>query len=114
MHQSSVTTTTAETSATSNSSRVTSAPSIDMRVSDRGAAGGGMPRVVIVGGGFGGIAAANWLERTPVQVTLIDRTNYHLFQPLLYQVAAGALEPGTIAIPIRSMFRGEPNVDVRM
>jgi NADH:ubiquinone reductase (H+-translocating) len=107
-------TSTAEATATSNSPTVAGAPSIDVSTSDRGAAGEGTPRVVIVGGGFGGIAAANWLKRVPVQVMLIDRTNYHLFQPLLYQVAAGVLEPGTIAIPIRSMFRGQANVDIRM
>jgi NADH:ubiquinone reductase (H+-translocating) len=72
------------------------------------------PHVVIVGGGFGGVAAAKALKHAPVRVTLLDRTNYHLFQPLLYQVAAGVLEPGTITTPIRSMFRGQQNVDVRM
>src|SRR5262249_60293283 len=75
---------------------------------------GGVPHVVIVGGGFGGVAAAHGLKHAPVRVTLVDRTNYHLFQPLLYQVAAGVLEPGTITTPIRAMFRGQPNVDVRM
>jgi NADH dehydrogenase FAD-containing subunit len=67
-----------------------------------------------VGAGFGGVGAAKALKQTPVRVTLIDRTNYHLFQPLLYQVAAGMIEPGTISTPIRSMFRDQPNVDVRM
>jgi NADH dehydrogenase FAD-containing subunit len=88
--------------------------SSEVSVSDRRPGGTDTPRVVIIGGGFGGIAAAKGLKHVPVQVTLIDRTNYHLFQPLLYQVAAGALEPGTIAIPIRSMFHGQANVDVRM
>ena len=74
----------------------------------------GPAHVVIVGGGFGGVAAAQALKNTPVRVTLIDKTNYHLFQPLLYQVATGLLEPGTITTPIRSMFRGQKNVDVLM
>jgi NADH dehydrogenase FAD-containing subunit len=72
------------------------------------------PRVVIVGGGFGGVAAAKALRGAPVSITLLDKTNYHLFQPLLYQVAGGILEPGTITSPIRSFFRGQKNVDVRM
>jgi NADH dehydrogenase FAD-containing subunit len=70
--------------------------------------------VVIAGGGFAGVAAAKALHRSPVRVTLIDRTNYHLFQPLLFQVAGGLLEPGTIAPPIRSLFRKQPNVNVLM
>ncbi len=68
------------------------------------------PRVVIVGAGFGGIAAAKELLRAPVSVTLIDRHNYHLFQPLLYQVATAGLSPGDIAWPIRSIFRDRPSV----
>ncbi|MBV9322409.1 MAG: NAD(P)/FAD-dependent oxidoreductase [Chloroflexi bacterium] len=72
------------------------------------------PHVVIVGGGFGGVAAAQALKNAPVRVTLVDRTNYHLFQPLLYQVATGVLEPGTITTPIRSLFRSQRNVDVLM
>jgi NADH dehydrogenase FAD-containing subunit/cytochrome bd-type quinol oxidase subunit 2 len=75
---------------------------------------GSLPHVVIVGGGFGGVAAAKALRGAPVRVTLIDKTNYHLFQPLLYQVAGGILEPGTITAPIRSLFRHQKNVDVRM
>ena len=59
------------------------------------------PRVVIVGAGFGGLAAARALARTPAEVTVIDRRNYHLFQPLLYQVATAALSPADIAWPIR-------------
>src|ERR1700761_2908199 len=70
------------------------------------------PRVVIVGGGFGGLAAAKALKNTPVQVILIDRTNHHLFQPLLYQVATAALTPSQIATPIRSIFRKQKNVTV--
>ena len=72
------------------------------------------PHVVVVGGGFGGVAAAQGLKDVPVRVTLLDKTNYHLFQPLLYQVATGMLEPGTITTPIRSLFRRQKNVDVRM
>ena len=66
-----------------------------------------LPRVVIVGAGFGGIACAVSLRNTPVSVTLIDQTNYHLFQPLLYQVATAGLSPGDIASPIRPLFRND-------
>ena len=59
-----------------------------------------MHRVVIVGGGFGGLYAAKALRRTPVDVTLVDRRNFHLFQPLLYQVATGSLSPGEIGAPL--------------
>jgi putative oxidoreductase len=72
----------------------------------------GLPRVVIVGAGFGGISCAARLARTPVQITLIDRNNYHLFQPLLYQVATTALSPGDIAMPIRGLFREQFNTRV--
>ncbi|MCA8940944.1 MAG: NAD(P)/FAD-dependent oxidoreductase [Planctomycetes bacterium] len=68
-----------------------------------------LPHVVILGGGFGGLNAARALRRAPVRVTLIDRRNHHLFQPLLYQVATAALNPGDIAYPIRSVLRGQPN-----
>ena len=61
--------------------------------------------VVIVGGGFGGIASARALERAPVRVTLVDRHHYHVFQPLLYQVAMAGLSPGDIAAPIRWMLK---------
>jgi NADH:ubiquinone reductase (H+-translocating) len=71
-----------------------------------------IPRVVIVGGGFGGLAAAKALRRTPAQVVLIDRTNHHVFQPLLYQVATSVLPPGNIAAPIRSILRDQKNVTV--
>jgi len=64
-------------------------------------------RVVIVGGGFGGLSAARALARVAVDVTLIDRHNYHLFQPLLYQVATAALAPNTIAAPIRAILRAQ-------
>jgi NADH dehydrogenase len=70
------------------------------------------PEVVIVGGGFGGLYAARALKGVPVHVTIVDRRNHHLFQPLLYQVATAALNPADIAAPIRSVFRGWPNVSV--
>ncbi|PYY09307.1 MAG: FAD-dependent oxidoreductase [Acidobacteria bacterium] len=70
------------------------------------------PRVVIIGGGFGGLRAARSLARHPVRVTLIDRKNHHTFQPLLYQVATAGLSPGDIAAPIRWILRGHPNVEV--
>jgi NADH:ubiquinone reductase (H+-translocating) len=68
--------------------------------------------VVIIGGGFGGLDAARGLAHAPVRVTLIDRHNYHLFQPLLYQVATAALSPGDIASPIRWILRKQKNVEV--
>jgi NADH:ubiquinone reductase (H+-translocating) len=71
-------------------------------------------RVVIVGGGFGGLQAALGLRRAPVEVTLVDRRNFHLFQPLTYQVATGALSPGEVAYPLRAIFSGERNVRVVM
>ncbi|MDE2125117.1 MAG: NAD(P)/FAD-dependent oxidoreductase [Armatimonadetes bacterium] len=70
------------------------------------------PRVVIVGGGFGGLAAARALSRAPVFVTVIDRSNSHLFQPLLYQVATAGLSPADIARPIRNILRRQLNADV--
>ena len=69
-------------------------------------------RVVIVGGGFGGLAAARALRRARVRVTLVDRRNFHLFQPLLYQVATGALSPANIAAPLRAVLKGQPNTEV--
>jgi len=69
-------------------------------------------RVVIIGGGFGGLSAALRLKRAPVQVTLIDRCNYHLFQPLLYQVATGALSPANIASPLRTILKRQKNTRV--
>lgn len=71
-------------------------------------------RVVIVGGGFGGINAVMGLGKLPVDVTLVDRRNHHLFQPLLYQVALAVLSPADIAQPIRTLVRDHPNVDVLM
>jgi len=72
------------------------------------------PRVVIVGAGFGGLRAARALRRAPVAVTLIDRHNYHLFQPLLYQVATAGLEPESIARPVRAILRGQQNFQFRL
>lgn len=69
-------------------------------------------KVVILGGGFGGLAAAQKLKRAPVEVTLIDRRNFHLFQPLLYQVATGSLSPGEIAAPLRSVLSRQKNARV--
>jgi NADH:ubiquinone reductase (H+-translocating) len=71
-----------------------------------------MPHVVIVGGGFGGLYAARAFAREPVEVTVVDRRNHHLFQPLLYQVAMAALSPGEIASPIRWILRRQKNVEV--
>jgi NADH:ubiquinone reductase (H+-translocating) len=71
-----------------------------------------LPRVVIVGGGFGGLSAAEALARAPVQVTVIDKHNYHLFRPMLYQVATGLLAVDEIAVPIRSLLRRQANADV--
>jgi NADH dehydrogenase FAD-containing subunit len=69
-------------------------------------------RIVIVGGGFGGLAAAKALAKTPAKITLIDRTNHHLFQPLLYQVATAVLTPSQIATPIRTILRKQKNTSV--
>src|SRR6202142_4658590 len=67
-------------------------------------------RVVIVGAGFGGLETAHWLAGPPVSITLVDRRNHHLFQPLLYQVATASLATSEIAWPIRYLFRGRPEV----
>lgn len=72
------------------------------------------PRVVIVGAGFGGLNAAKSLAKAPVRITVIDRRNYHTFQPLLYQVATAGLSPGEIASPIRSILRSDRNIEVLM
>ncbi len=74
----------------------------------------GLPRVVIVGAGFGGIACARALRHAPASITLIDQQNYHLFQPLLYQVATAGLSPADIAIPIRAIFRDQFNAKVML
>jgi NADH dehydrogenase len=71
-------------------------------------------RVVVVGGGFGGLQAAQHLASAPVDLTFVDRRNFHLFQPLTYQVATGALSPGEVAYPLRAIFRRRPNVRVLM
>src|SRR5215208_903810 len=71
-----------------------------------------MEHVIIIGGGFGGLYAARALRRAPVQVTLIDRRNHHVFQPLLYQVATASLSPGDVASPIRWILRRQKNVEV--
>jgi NADH dehydrogenase FAD-containing subunit len=70
------------------------------------------PHIVIVGGGFGGLAAAKALKKAPARVTLIDRTNHQLFQPLLYQVATSVLSPGQIGSPLRGIFGNQKNVTV--
>src|SRR6478735_3469349 len=72
------------------------------------------PRVVIVGAGFGGLACARALRDEPVDVLLIDRHNYHLFTPLLYQVASCLLNPSEVAAPLRKVFRAVDNVRVRV
>ena len=69
-------------------------------------------KVVIIGGGFAGLRAAKSLRSPAVQVTLLDRRNHHVFQPLLYQVATGLLSPANIATPLRSVFRRQRNVEV--
>src|SRR5215472_11447706 len=70
------------------------------------------PRIVIVGGGFGGLAAAKALKKSPAKITLIDRTNHHLFQPLLYQVATSVLAPNQIGFPIRGILQNQKNTTV--
>jgi NADH:ubiquinone reductase (H+-translocating) len=85
-----------------------------MAVSAAAGSGPVRKRVVILGGGFGGVNAVTALGKLPVDVTLVDRRNYHLFQPLLYQVALAVLSPADIAQPIRSLVRDHPNVDVLM
>jgi NADH dehydrogenase len=72
------------------------------------------PHVLVVGGGFGGLAATQALAGAPVRITLVDRTNHHLFQPLLYQVATASLAPSDIAEPIRSIVKHQDNVKVRL
>ncbi|MEP0773753.1 MAG: FAD-dependent oxidoreductase, partial [Acidobacteriota bacterium] len=72
----------------------------------------GRHRVVIVGGGFGGLHAARALRRAPVEVTVVDRRNFHLFQPLLYQVATGGLSPANIAAPLRAILKRQRNARV--
>jgi len=81
---------------------------------DANGGGAGKPHVVIVGGGFGGLEAARTLRDAPVRITLIDKMNHHLFQPLLYQVATAGLSPADIAAPIRNILRKQQDVDVIM
>ena len=76
--------------------------------------GQGRPRIVIVGCGFGGLFAARQLRRAPADVLVIDHNNYHLFQPLLYQVASAALAPADIAQPIRTVLRYQANASVML
>src|SRR5579863_7202588 len=74
----------------------------------------GKRRVVVIGAGFGGLNAAQALAKADVQITIIDRKNFHTFQPLLYQVATAGLSPSEIAAPIRSILRSHKNVEVLM
>ena len=71
-------------------------------------------RVVVIGGGFGGLEAAQQLATAPVDLTIVDRRNFHLFQPLTYQVATGTLSPGEVAYPLRAIFRRHANARVLM
>src|SRR5712671_6917389 len=89
-------------------------PILRSRPRSNSASMAGRHRVVIIGGGFGGLRAARALKSAPVDVTLIDRRNYHLFQPLLYQVATGSLSPGQIAAPIRAVLGRQKNTRVLM
>jgi NADH dehydrogenase len=73
-----------------------------------------LPHIVILGAGFGGLTAAKKLRNAPVRITLIDRHNYHLFQPLLYQVAIAGLIPAQVAYPVRTIFRGQKNLTFQM
>ena len=72
------------------------------------------PRVVIIGGGFAGLAAAKGLEKQDLQVVLIDKHNYHTFQPLLYQVSSAGLEPDSIAYPLRKIIKNHKNTFFRL
>src|SRR4029450_6622958 len=73
-----------------------------------------LPHVVIVGAGFGGLETAQKLAHAPIQITLIDRHNYHLFQPLLYQIAIAGLVPSQIAYPLRTIFRKQKHLTFQM
>jgi NADH dehydrogenase len=81
-------------------------------MTDTSATATSRPRVVVVGGGFGGVQAVRKLRHAPVDVTLVDRRNFSLFQPLVYQVATGALSPGEVAVPLRAIFKRSSNVQV--
>lgn len=86
----------------------------DLQTQQRDGRPSGRPHVVIIGAGFGGLSAAKALRHAPVDVTLVDRRNYHLFQPLLYQVATAGLSPAQIASPIRRIVSGQKNITVLM
>lgn len=86
----------------------------DRHVREKDTIAAGKPRVVIIGGGFAGLAAAKALRRADAEVVVVDRNNYHLFQPLLYQVATAGLSPGNIAHPIRSILKKSSNTRVLM
>src|SRR5881396_589665 len=73
-----------------------------------------VPHIVIIGAGFGGLQAARKLAKAPVEITIIDRHNYHLFQPLLYQIAIAGLVPSQIAYPLRTIFRHQKNLTFQM
>src|SRR5215831_4960475 len=88
------------------SPRTTPVPASECLASDS------RPHVVIIGGGFGGLTAAQSLKHAPVRVTLVDKSNHHVFQPLLYQVATAGLSPSEIASPIRSILRKQKNTRV--
>src|SRR6201993_5001361 len=77
-------------------------------------AGKSRPKVVVIGGGFAGIAVVRELRQSEADVTIVDRNNHHLFQPFLFQVATSILEPAEIATPIRSLVHDMPNVEVEM
>jgi NADH dehydrogenase len=72
------------------------------------------PHILIIGGGFGGLNVALYLRKAPVKVTLIDKRNFHLFQPPLYQVASGGLSPADIAYPLRALFKDRQNIQIMM
>ena len=72
------------------------------------------PKVIIIGGGFGGIQLAKRLKNKEVDILMLDRHNYHTFQPLLYQVATGGLEPDSIAFPLRKVFKHQKNFNFRV
>ncbi len=99
-----------DTSSSTSSSTSSNKDGVAHCPSEAGSRSNRKPRVVIVGGGFGGIAAAKQLRKVDVEVVLIDRRNYHLFQPLLYQVATAGLDPSDIAAPIRRIFRKQKNL----
>jgi NADH dehydrogenase len=93
-------------------SHAESTPLLDQRTANETAGRPSRHRVVIVGGGFAGLNAAKSLGRAPVDVTLVDRRNFHLFQPLLYQVATGGLSPANIAAPLRWILKRQANCEV--